>query len=59
MASSLYRGAVFALYQFSVLLGIMLLPVALAARQVGVTLPVHKVIDRLGAAYENASESPA
>lgn len=54
MESRLYRAAVFVVYQVSLLVGIMLLPLALAARQVGVTLPVHRVVDRLGAAYERA-----
>ena len=55
MAPTVYRATVFALYQFSLLLGIVLLPVALVTRRVGVTLPIHRVIDRLGAAYEAAS----
>ncbi|MFB6184430.1 MAG: hypothetical protein ABEI96_07735 [Haloarculaceae archaeon] len=54
-----YRAALFALYQFSLLLGIVMFPFAVAARQVGVTLPVHRVVDRLGNAYERASGQPA
>ena len=49
-----YRALVFALYQFSIALGIVLLPVALVAEQAGVHLPVGRVVDRLGAAYERA-----
>lgn len=56
MASRLYRGAVFALYQLSLLLAIALLPVALVARRAGVTLPIHRAVDRLGEAYEGAAE---
>jgi hypothetical protein len=40
------------LYQFSLLTGVLLLPVALAARRVGVTLPFHRVIQRLDDALD-------
>lgn len=52
MESRLYNATVFALYQMSVVLGIVLLPVALMARRAGVELPIHRVVDRLGSAYE-------
>jgi hypothetical protein len=55
MASQVYRAFVFALYQFSIVLGIALLPVALATSRVGFTLPIGRIVDRLGAAYENAT----
>jgi hypothetical protein len=42
----------FALYQMSLVAGILLLPVALVARRVGFTLPIHCAIDRLGSAYD-------
>jgi len=42
----------FAVYQLSLLVGIALLPVALAAKRVGFTLPVHRAVERLGTAYE-------
>jgi hypothetical protein len=56
MESRLHRATLFALYQLSVLLGIAFLPVALVARQAGVTLPIHRTIERLGAAYEQTTE---
>lgn len=56
MESRLYRGALFALYQISLLLGITLLPLAIVARQFGVTLPVHRAIDKLADAYDDASQ---
>jgi len=56
MASRPYTATVFALYQLSVVLGIVLLPVALAARRAGVPLPLHRIIGRLHTAYEHASE---
>jgi hypothetical protein len=54
MATAVYRAGVLALYQLSILLGIALLPVALVARRVGVSLPVGRVVERLGAAYTAA-----
>lgn len=39
-------------YQSSVALGIALLPIALAARRLGVTIPVHRLIRRTEDAYE-------
>ena len=41
------RVTTFALYQLTVLLGIILLPVALAARRVGLTLPVATMIEQM------------
>ena len=55
MAPSPYRAFVFALYQFSIVLGIALLPLALAAEYVGVHLPIGRLVDRLGEAYERAA----
>lgn len=54
MIDSAYRAALFALYQFSIAVGIVLLPLALATSRVGLTLPVHRMVERLGSAYENA-----
>ena len=56
MATSLYRAFVFALYQFSLVLGIALLPVALAANRAGVSLPLGRLVDRLDAAHEITAE---
>jgi hypothetical protein len=41
----------------SVLTGIALLPVALVARQLGVPLPIHRVVESLQRAYETTAES--
>jgi hypothetical protein len=54
MESRLYRTTLLALYQFSLAVGILLLPFALLARQAGFTPPVHRLVDRLGDAYERA-----
>ena len=59
MRTTMQRALVFVLYQLSLLAGIVLLPVALAMRQVGVTLPVHRVVDRLEATYEHTKAASA
>lgn len=51
----IYRALLLALYQLTLLLGIALMPVAMLARRVGVTLPVHRAVERLGNKYEQAS----
>jgi len=55
MSTILERAALFALYQASIAIGILLLPVALLAKQAGVTPPINRVVKRLDRAYENAS----
>lgn len=55
MIDTAYRTTLLALYQFSILLGILMLPVALAARRAGLKMPMNRVIERLGTAYENAA----
>jgi len=59
MRSIIQRATVFMLYQLSILSGIVLLPVAVAMRRVGVTLPLHRVIDRVGDAYERTVTNTA
>ncbi len=54
MKARVRRTALFALYQASVVLGILLLPVALVMARAGVALPLHRVVDSLGDAYEAA-----
>jgi len=56
MATLARRAITFALYQLSIVLGIVLFPLALAARQAGLALPIHRVVDRLAAAHEHAME---
>ena len=52
MRIRLQRATVFVLFQLSLLVGIVLLPMALAMRRIGIVLPVHRVVDRLETAYE-------
>jgi hypothetical protein len=54
-----YRATLFVLYQLSLLVGIAMLPVALVTRKLGVGLPIHQIVDRLGAAYNRATTNTA
>jgi hypothetical protein len=56
MFATLERTVAFALYQLSLLIGLLLLPVALLARQGGLTLPVGRLVERTGRAYESARD---
>lgn len=59
MRSTINRVIVFALYQLTLLAGIALLPVALVIRKIGVTLPIHRAVDRLGEAYDRLNANTA
>jgi hypothetical protein len=52
MKNVVTAATLFALYQATLVLGIVLLPLALFARRLGVRVPVGRVVDRLGEAYE-------
>lgn len=52
MSSWIQRATLFALYQTSVAASILLLPLAILTRQLGVPLPAHRIVDRLGSAYD-------
>ena len=52
MPNRIRRAIMFALYQTSVAASILLLPLAIATRQVGFTLPAHRVVKRLERAYD-------
>ncbi|MFB6299833.1 MAG: hypothetical protein ABEH65_06180 [Halobacteriales archaeon] len=51
------RAVLFVLYQLSVIIGIVMMPIALLARQSGVVLPIHRIVGRLEAAYEQLEPS--
>ena len=55
MIETTYRAGLLVAYQFAVFVGIMLMPVALLARRMGVTLPVGRVVEVLDDAYSNAA----
>ena len=57
MIDRTYRTLLFALYQSSVAFGILLLPVAVMMKRVGVTLPVHRLVELTERAYESRSDA--
>lgn len=57
MLATIERITTFAAYKVSLLLGLLLLPIALLARQGGVTLPIDRLIERSGRAYAAARDS--
>lgn len=58
MHERLTRPMLFGAYQLSLLIGILLLPVAVVAGRLGVTLPIHRVIQTLERAHERARDLP-
>lgn len=54
MKSRAYHATLLALYQLCIALGIVMMPLAIAARQAGVSIPIHKVLASVGDAYENS-----
>jgi len=59
MRSLPIRATAFVLYQLSLLVGIVLFPMAVAMRKVGVTLPVHRVVDSVGDVYDRTASRSA
>ncbi|WP_435332785.1 hypothetical protein [Haloarchaeobius sp. TZWWS8] len=55
MKHTAIRAALFALYQLSIALGIVLMPLALAMRRLGVSLPVGRLVESTAGAYERAT----
>ena len=49
------RGATFLLYQIVLAVGIAAMPVALAARRLGLTLPVGRLVESAERAYRSGS----
>ena len=54
MIRTAYRWTLFALYQLVVAVGIVLMPVAVATRKLGVTVPLHRLVETLADAYQGA-----
>ncbi|MDG5759608.1 hypothetical protein QA600_09675 [Natronococcus sp. A-GB1] len=52
MKSRVYHATLFALYQLCIVVGILAMPLAMATRQVGYTLPLHRLIENVGEAYD-------
>ncbi|WP_380676417.1 hypothetical protein [Salinigranum sp. GCM10025319] len=59
MIETTYRAGLLVAYQFAVFLGILMMPVALLARRVGVTLPVGRLVQALDDAYTEVAEVDA
>jgi len=53
MKDAVTNAVLFALYHATVALGILLLPVALAVRRLGISLPAGQLVSRLTDAYES------
>ena len=52
MISRVYHATLFALYQLCIVIGIVAMPLAIAARQAGVTLPIHRILANVEDALE-------
>jgi hypothetical protein len=50
-----YRATLLVLYQMTLLVGIVAMPIALLADRIGLGLPIHRAVERLGEKYEQAS----
>jgi hypothetical protein len=50
-----YRATLLALYQLTLLAGIALMPLALLTERLGLRLPIHRAVRRLGDAYEQTA----
>lgn len=55
MIDTAQRATTLALHQLTVVLGIVLLPIALLARRAGLRLPFHRAIETTERTYERAS----
>ena len=53
----IYRATLLVLYQLTLIAGIALMPVAMVTDKLGVRLPIHRALRRLGDAYERAQQS--
>ncbi|MDG5820404.1 hypothetical protein [Natronococcus sp. A-GB7] len=56
MKSRVYHATLFALYQLCIVVGILAMPLAMATRQVGYTLPLHRLIESVGEAYDDVRQ---
>lgn len=51
MIAAIERATAFALYQISLLLALVLLPVAVLARHGGLTIPIGRLVEWTGRTY--------
>jgi hypothetical protein len=50
----IHRVSLLVLYQFALVVGIALLPVAMVTDRLGLRIPAHRLVRRLGNAYEQS-----
>ena len=55
MLDDLRRGAAFVLYQLTLAVGILAMPVALGARRLGLTLPIGRLVEAAKRTYRSGS----
>ncbi|WP_162994024.1 hypothetical protein [Halalkalicoccus subterraneus] len=55
MIARLYHATLFALYQTTLALGLCLLPLAVAMKRVGLTLPIRRLLVAAERSYERRS----
>ncbi|AGB37302.1 hypothetical protein [Natronococcus occultus] len=56
MKTRVHHATLFALYQLSIVVGILMMPLAMATRQAGYTLPIHRLIETVGEAYDDVNQ---
>jgi hypothetical protein len=54
MIDRLRHHTLFALYQLTLVIGIAVLPLAVALDRLGLTLPMHHVVEHVGEALDDA-----
>lgn len=47
-----YRATLLVLYQLTLIVGILMMPLAMVTERLGIRIPVHRAVRRLGNAYE-------
>ncbi|QZA89334.1 hypothetical protein K0C01_04105 [Salinarchaeum sp. IM2453] len=57
MIERAYRLGLFTLLQASIVVGIALMPIALALSRLGITLPINRAIELLDEAHEDAKDA--
>ena len=55
MTNPVTRALLFAMYQLTILVGIVLLPLSVATRRLGLTLPAGRLVETLGQTYDTIS----
>lgn len=55
MSNPLTRATLFVVYQLTILVGIVLLPVSVLTRRLGLTVPAGRLVDALSDTYDSFS----